>query len=92
MAKKIAPTPRPSATRGKHHSPIFAASKRSSQTVPWLLSGERASNCELYFIETLENFWPARLPEGLTKQQQRNWKLSLLAYWLRDAHGGRGNG
>ena len=92
MAKKIAPTPRPSATRGKHHPSIFAASKRSFQTVPWLRSGERASNCELYFIETLENFWPARLPEGLTKQQQRNWKLSFLAYWLRDAHARRTNG
>ena len=92
MAKKIAPTPRLSATCGKHHSPIFAASKRSSQTVPWLLSGEKSRNCERYFNETLEDFWPARLPDGLTKEQQRTWKLSFLAYWLRDAHGGRGNG
>ena len=92
MAKKIAPPPRPSATRGKHHPPIFAASKRSSQTVPWLLSGEKARNCERYFNETLEDFWPAQLPDGLTKEQQRTWKLSFLAYWLRDAHGRRVNG
>ena len=92
MAKKIAPTPRPSATRGKHHPPIFAASKRSSQTVPWLLSGEKTRNCERYFNETLENFRPAQLPDDLTKEQQRTWKLSFLAYWLRDAHGRRVNG
>ena len=92
MAKKIAPTPRPSATRGKHHSPIFAAPKRPFQPVPCPLSGTKSVNSELYFNKTLQDFWPAELPEGLTKQQERNWKLSFLAYWLRDAHGGRSNG
>ena len=92
MAKKIAPTHRPSATREKHHTPIFAASKRPSQTVPYLLSGTKSVNSELYFNQTLQDFWPAELPAGLTKQQQKTWKLGVLSYWLRFAHGSRTKG
>ena len=92
MPKKIAPTHRPSATRRKHHTTIFAAPKRPFQPVPCPLSGTKSVNSELYFNQTLQDFWPAELPEGLTKQQQKTWKLGVLSYWLRFAHGSQTNG
>ena len=68
---------KPSATYGKHKRTIFAASKLFSKTVSWFLV-ERSCCCERYFDETMEDFWPARIPEYLTKEQQRIWRLSIL--------------
>ena len=61
--------------------PIWPAPGRQNESNPALF--------RLFWLETLDQFWPAELPEGfnrLTREQQRTWKQAVLAYGLRDLH------
>ena len=61
--------------------PIWPAPGRQNEPNPALF--------QLFWLETLDQFWPAELPEGfnrLTREQQRTWKQAVIAYGLRDLH------
>ena len=61
--------------------PIWPAPGRQNISNPALL--------QLFWLETIDRFWPAELPEGfdrLTREQQRTWKQAVLAHAIRDLH------
>ena len=85
MAKKIAPSHRPNANE-KNSTSILAPFSSSTRSFRSGVCATHASNPELFFNSTLTEFWPAEVPQDLSEQQQKTWKLSVLSYWLRATH------
>ena len=85
MAKKIAPSHRPNAN-AKNSTSILASLSPTTRSSRSAFCSTQPNNPELFFNETLKEFWPVEVPHDLSEQQQKTWKLSVLSYWLRTCH------
>ena len=85
MAKKIAPSHRPNAN-AKNSTFILAPLSPTTRSRRSAFCSTQSKNSEFFFNETLKEFWPVEVPQDLSEQQQKTWKLSVLSYWLRTCH------